>query len=133
MLIAFSIFVLAVELARVAPARDATLMHRRPWLMALVFGFLHGLGFAGTLRAAGLPAGAIPTALFGFNVGIELGQLAFVLTVLARLGRGPTAAASRTGVGARAPDLRHRLARGVLDDRARPRAPPLMAIPGASQ
>jgi hypothetical protein len=51
--------------------------------MALVFGFLHGLGFAGTLRAAGLPSGAVPLALFGFNVGIELGQLAFVLTVLA--------------------------------------------------
>jgi hydrogenase/urease accessory protein HupE len=82
-LIAFSIFVLAVELARIDPTRDATFARRRPWLMALVFGFLHGLGFAGTLRAAGLPAGAVPTALFGFNVGIELGQLAFVLTVLA--------------------------------------------------
>jgi hypothetical protein len=51
--------------------------------MALAFGFLHGLGFAGTLRAAGLPSEAIPLALFGFNVGIELGQLAFVLAVLA--------------------------------------------------
>jgi hydrogenase/urease accessory protein HupE len=82
-LIAFSIFVLAVELARPAPSTDATAMRRRPWLMALCFGFLHGLGFAGTLRAAGLPAQAIPLALLGFNVGIELGQLAFVLTVLA--------------------------------------------------
>ena len=62
---------------------DSTLMRRRPWLMALLFGFLHGLGFAGTLRAAGLPAQAIPLALFGFNVGIEIGQLAFVLAVLA--------------------------------------------------
>jgi hypothetical protein len=51
--------------------------------MALVFGFLHGLGFAGTLRATGLPADAIPLALFCFNVGIELGQLAFVTAVLA--------------------------------------------------
>lgn len=82
-LIAFSIFVLAVELARFDAGQDATLMRRRPWLMALGFGFLHGLGFAGTLRAAGLPADAVPLALFGFNVGIEIGQLAFVVTVLA--------------------------------------------------
>lgn len=90
-LIAFSIFVLAVELARPAaagnagPGRrdDATLVRRRPWLMALAFGLLHGLGFAGTLRAAGLPTDAVPLALLGFNVGIEVGQLAFVLTVLA--------------------------------------------------
>lgn len=82
-LIAFSIFVLAIELARATPDRDTTLMQRRPWLMALGFGFLHGLGFAGTLRAAGLPAHAIPMALLGFNVGIELGQLVFVATVVA--------------------------------------------------
>jgi hydrogenase/urease accessory protein HupE len=82
-LIAFSIFVLAVELARHTPLAGPTLMRRRPWLMALGFGFLHGLGFAGTLRAVGLPAEAIPLALLGFNVGIELGQIAFVLAVLA--------------------------------------------------
>jgi HupE/UreJ protein len=82
-LIAFSIFVLAVELARAGAGAESTLMRRRPWLMALTFGFLHGLGFAGTLRAAGLPADAVPLALLGFNVGIEIGQLAFVVTVLA--------------------------------------------------
>jgi len=78
-LIALSIFVLAVELAR-APD-PTTLMRRAPWLMALTFGFLHGLGFAGTLRATGLPADAIPLALVSFNVGIEIGQLAFVVAV----------------------------------------------------
>ena len=82
-LIAFSIFALAVELARPASSADATLMRRRPWLMAAGFGLLHGLGFAGVLREVGLPAEAIPTALFGFNAGIELGQLAFVVAVLA--------------------------------------------------
>ena len=82
-LIAFSIFVLAVELARPDAAEAPTLMRRRPWLMAATFGLLHGLGFAGTLRAAGLPAQAVPLALLGFNAGIEIGQLAFVLTVLA--------------------------------------------------
>ncbi len=43
---------------------------------------LHGLGFAGALSEIGLPQGDIPAALFAFNVGIELGQLAFVATVL---------------------------------------------------
>jgi hypothetical protein len=81
-LIAFSIFVLAVELARPTAAADTTFMRRRPWLMALGFGFLHGLGFAGVLREVGLPSEAIPTALFGFNVGIEVGQLAFVAVIL---------------------------------------------------
>jgi hydrogenase/urease accessory protein HupE len=78
--IAFSIFVLAVELARLPTT--TTLMRRKPWLIALVFGLLHGLGFAGTLRAAGLPPGAIGLALFFFNLGIEVGQLAFVLVLV---------------------------------------------------
>ena len=83
-LIALTIFILAVELAR-APAR--TLMRRKPWAMALVFGFLHGLGFAGTLRQVGLPSDAIPLALLSFNVGIEVGQLTFVLAIVALSGR----------------------------------------------
>ncbi len=79
-LIALSIFILAVELAR-PPA--PTLMRRWPWSMALAFGFLHGLGFAGSLRQVGLPSRSIPLALFSFNLGIELGQLTFVVAVLA--------------------------------------------------
>jgi hypothetical protein len=78
-LIAFSIYLLAVELAR---ADTGSRLWRQPWLMAMAFGFLHGLGFAAALGEAGLPARAIPLALLGFNVGIELGQLAFVVTVL---------------------------------------------------
>lgn len=80
-LIAFSIFVLATELAR--PDTGATLMRERPWAMAACFGLLHGLGFAGSLRAAGLPADGIPLALVSFNGGIELGQLTFVAAILA--------------------------------------------------
>jgi hydrogenase/urease accessory protein HupE len=80
-LIALTIFVLAVELARESPA--PTLMRRYPWAMAALFGLLHGFGFAGALRQVGLPSGEIGTALCGFNVGVELGQLAFVLSVLA--------------------------------------------------
>jgi hydrogenase/urease accessory protein HupE len=80
--IAASVFLLAVELSRDAHPR-ATLMRRAPWLVAGLFGLLHGLGFAGALAEVGLPAGEIPTALFAFNVGIEIGQLCFVGLVLA--------------------------------------------------
>ena len=80
--IAFSIYVLAVDLARERSLRD-TLLSRRPWLMALLFGLLHGMGFAGALRAVGLPQHEIPLSLFSFNAGIEAGQLVFVLAVSA--------------------------------------------------
>jgi hypothetical protein len=50
--------------------------------VAFLFGLLHGFGFAGALTKLGLPQGEIPTALFAFNVGVELGQLAFVAVVL---------------------------------------------------
>lgn len=77
--IALTVFALAVELSRERQA--ASLMGRFSWAMAIVFGLLHGLGFATALRETGLPAGAVPLALFSFNVGIELGQLLFVLVV----------------------------------------------------
>src|SRR5262249_3347164 len=78
LLIALTVLALAVELGRPA----TTFARRFPWAMALAFGLLHGLGFAGALREVGLPAGAVPLALFSFNAGIELGQLAFVATIL---------------------------------------------------
>ena len=80
-LIAASIFVLAVELAR-GPRTSPTLLRRFPWVMAFLFGLLHGLGFAGALREIGLPPDDIPLSLFSFNVGIEAGQLAFVFVIL---------------------------------------------------
>jgi len=79
-LIALSVYALAVELAR--DARRPTLMRRLPWLVAAGFGLLHGLGFAGALRQAGLPAGDVPLALAAFNAGVELGQLLFIAAVL---------------------------------------------------
>lgn len=80
-LIAFSILVLAIELTRTQKGKG-TFFHRFPWLMAFGFGLLHGLGFAGALAELGLPVGEIPMALFSFNVGIEVGQLAFIVLVL---------------------------------------------------
>ena len=55
---------------------------RSPWLVAFVFGLLHGLGFAAALGEIGLPQNAVPLALLVFNVGVELGQLAFVFAIL---------------------------------------------------
>ena len=78
--IAISIFVLAVELTR--PRERDSLLRRFPWVMAILFGLLHGLGFAGALSEVGLPEREIPAALFSFNLGIEIGQLAFVAVVL---------------------------------------------------
>ncbi|MFM7785735.1 MAG: HupE/UreJ family protein, partial [Gammaproteobacteria bacterium] len=79
-LIATSIFVIAVELARGADERHW--LRRRPWAAAGLFGLLHGMGFAGALREVGLPAHEIPLALLTFNIGIEVGQLLFVALVL---------------------------------------------------
>ena len=54
----------------------------RRWVMAFVFGLLHGFGFASVLADLGLPQGALVLALVGFNVGVELGQLAIVAIFL---------------------------------------------------
>ncbi|MFT4518158.1 MAG: hypothetical protein ACI9JM_000535 [Halioglobus sp.] len=78
--IALSIFVLAVELTR-TQRRD--MLWRNPWWLAAGFGLLHGMGFAGALAETGLPQDNVPLALLFFNVGIEVGQIAFILAVLA--------------------------------------------------
>jgi hypothetical protein len=54
----------------------------RPWMVAFAFGLLHGCGFAGALMELGLPQGDIPLALLAFNVGVEIGQLAFIAVLL---------------------------------------------------
>jgi len=55
---------------------------RRPetlrWIVALAFGLVHGFGFAGVLAETGLPAANLVPALLGFNLGVEVGQLAVV-------------------------------------------------------
>lgn len=90
--IALSILLLACELLR-RKHGATSLTIRRPWLPSFVFGLLHGVGFAGALLEYGLPRGEAVAALFAFNLGIELGQLAFVAAValvgwlLGRLGQ----------------------------------------------
>ena len=61
-------------------------------MIAAIFGLVHGLGFASALTELDLSRSAMVRALIGFNVGVELGQLAFVVVVLP-----PLAWASRPG------------------------------------
>jgi hypothetical protein len=94
--IALSIVFLAAELVRQRRG-EIGLTARRPWLVAFAFGLLHGLGFAGALGEVGLPPGDVPAALLLFNVGVEAGQLAFVVATLAliRAARSPSTPAWR--------------------------------------
>ena len=55
---------------------------RRRALVAFGFGLIHGFGFASVLADLGLPQGALVLSLVGFNVGVELGQLAIVALFL---------------------------------------------------
>ncbi|OZV68003.1 HupE/UreJ family protein [Winogradskyella aurantia] len=79
--IALSILFLAVEILKVQKGQS-TLTSQMPWMVAFVFGLLHGFGFAGALQDIGLPQSAINLALATFNIGVELGQILFVLVVL---------------------------------------------------
>jgi len=81
-LIALSIVFVAVELAR---GQADTLLMRHPVLVAAAFGTLHGLGFAGALAEIGLARTSVTLSLVGFNLGVELGQGAFVVVVFAAL------------------------------------------------
>lgn len=79
-IIALSIVFLAIEVLKHDP-QNPRLSERAPWVVSFAFGLLHGLGFAGALTEIGLPANDIPLALLGFNLGVELGQISFVLAV----------------------------------------------------
>ena len=54
------------------------LFRGRRWMVAFVFGLVHGFGFASVLADLGLPQRALVLALVGFNLGVEVGQLAIV-------------------------------------------------------
>jgi len=79
--IALSIVFLGVELVHHYQGKKG-LAFMFPWLVSFLFGLLHGLGFASALSDVGLPQHNIPMALFLFNVGVELGQLSFVMLML---------------------------------------------------
>jgi hydrogenase/urease accessory protein HupE len=79
--IALSILFLGPEIVR-SWRGETSLTIRHPWVVAFVFGLIHGFGFAGALTSAGLPRRDLPLALFGFNVGVEIGQVGFVLLIV---------------------------------------------------
>jgi hydrogenase/urease accessory protein HupE len=78
-MIALSIVLVCAEC--LSPADSLT--RRAPWLVAFSFGLLHGMGFASALLEIGLPEKHLPSALFSFNLGVELGQLAVITLALA--------------------------------------------------
>ena len=79
--IALSILFLGVEIVR-SWRGQTSLAIRHPWVVALLFGLLHGFGFASGLSVAGLPDTEILQVLLWFNLGVEFGQLAFVAAIL---------------------------------------------------
>ena len=79
--IALSIVFVAAEIVQARRGRSG-LAAQMPWIVAFIFGLLHGFGFAGALSEVGLPEGHIPVALLFFNLGVEAGQLLFIAAVL---------------------------------------------------
>jgi len=78
-IIALSIVFLATEMAK---GKRDTLSWNYPVSVSTSFGLLHGFGFAAVLNEIGLPQTELATGLLFFNIGIEIGQLFFVITVL---------------------------------------------------
>ena len=79
--IALSILFLGPEIVRVWRGRTSFTI-RHPWVVAFGFGLLHGFGFASGLTTVGVPKAEIPLALLMFNIGVELGQIVFVVLIL---------------------------------------------------
>ena len=80
--VALSILFLGPEIVR-SWRGETSLTISYPWIVAFVFGLLHGFGFASGLSTTGMPKVELPLALLCFNIGVELGQLAFVFIALA--------------------------------------------------
>lgn len=80
--IALSIVFVGVEIVKLQRG-EVGLTARYPWIVTFGFGLLHGLGFATALTTLGISQATLPIALLFFNVGVEIGQLAFVAVVLA--------------------------------------------------
>jgi hydrogenase/urease accessory protein HupE len=83
-MIALSIVFTAAEVVRMR--RGATsITSSAPWVVAFAFGLMHGLGFAGGLSEAGLPAVHIPTSLLFFSIGVESGHFLFIGVTLSMI------------------------------------------------
>jgi hydrogenase/urease accessory protein HupE len=95
-IIALSIMFVAAEVLRPAKG-ELGLAARYPWIVAFVFGLMHGFGFAGALKEVGLPEENIPVALLFFNIGVEAGQLLFVAVVAGLLSLAARSLLARGG------------------------------------
>ncbi len=80
--VALSILFLGPEIVR-SWRNEKSLTISYPWIVAFVFGLLHGFGFASGLTTTGMPKAELPWALLSFNIGVEFGQLFFVFLALA--------------------------------------------------
>jgi hydrogenase/urease accessory protein HupE len=85
--IALSIMFVASEIIH-SRSGNPGLTEKYPWVVAFIFGLLHGFGFAGALAQIGLPQSSIPTALLFFNVGVEIGQLFFIVCAFSVIALG---------------------------------------------
>lgn len=98
--IALSIAWVGVENVRALVAKRADGVASSRWRITFPFGLVHGFGFASALRELGMSRADVPKALLGFNLGVELGQLAvviplaFALAWIIRSGKLPTRAVS---------------------------------------
>jgi len=79
--IALSIMFLAWEMVK-QNRGEVVISSQKPWLVSFTFGLIHGLGFAGALKDIGLPQTQVPAALAFFNIGVEVGQLLFIMAML---------------------------------------------------
>jgi hypothetical protein len=73
---------IALSVALAALNNVFPLVKHGRWVAAFGFGLIHGFGFASALKDLGLPAGSLVLSLFGFNIGVEIGQLAIVALFL---------------------------------------------------
>ena len=79
-LIAITILFIAVENLYIKN------ISRLRYILVFAFGLVHGMGFAGALNEVGLPRNSFYTALIGFNIGVELGQIVFILAIFFTIG-----------------------------------------------
>ena len=81
-IIALSILLLTIEILNKEKGQSSISI-KYPWAISFIFGLIHGLGFAGALSEIGIAQSEILPALLFFNIGVELGQILFVIVIIA--------------------------------------------------
>ena len=73
--------VIAISIALAAFHNIRPLVNGKEWIIAFVFGLFHGFGFASVLAEKGIGGDYLVLSLFGFNLGVEIGQLAIIMLI----------------------------------------------------